>query len=305
MTYTELEHFFESFLSRLRLQGVTCAITSGMACVHFGVAATTKDCDALCAPSDAVTFLDVLGETRLGGQGPGYRGNLSAPLDERWLRGGWTSHFHWKLPADEAYLDVFGIAPRAITPWEDETQGLYAGPATVADMKHTDRDKDWPYITALGANLLANGDSRGWLHVFDVDLIEKLVEKAPIPPELVSQRPVLGLALRHDERLKQAIRVEREAWMELDRARLKVYERAVRPYRSAVQAAKIDRDASLSEQHRLRVACAERALPQNPIRDYGVDRLTREAEAELRKLFAPDFLRWLPDPRESFKLLET
>jgi hypothetical protein len=121
-----------------------------MACVAFGVAQATKDCDLLCVPDSAAEFLKLLGEADLKGQAPHYRGHLTAPLDSRWLRGGWTSHFVWGTPEGEAFLDVFGIAPHGSTPWELEVQGLYAGLHTVAEMKRTNRERDWPFATALG-----------------------------------------------------------------------------------------------------------------------------------------------------------
>ena len=71
-----------------------------MACVAFGVAQATKDCDLLCAPDAAGKLLDLLGE---------------------------------------AYLDIFGVAPRGSSPWETELQGFYAGPHTVAEMKRTNQ----------------------------------------------------------------------------------------------------------------------------------------------------------------------
>jgi len=51
--YAELERFYEGLVTRAREQGITCAITSGMACVAFGVAQTTRDCDVLCVPEAA------------------------------------------------------------------------------------------------------------------------------------------------------------------------------------------------------------------------------------------------------------
>ncbi len=47
MTYAELETFFTGLVATAQARGITCGITRGMACVHFGVAATTKDCDVL------------------------------------------------------------------------------------------------------------------------------------------------------------------------------------------------------------------------------------------------------------------
>jgi hypothetical protein len=303
MTYAELEQFFEDLIARSRQRGVTCAITSGMACVHFGVSAATRDCDALCAPDSADRFLSLLSQTRLQDFPPRYRGNLSPPLDARWLRGGWTSHFVWKTADDEAYLDVFGVAPRADAPWEKELQGLYASQHIVAEMKRTDRDKDWPFVSALGANMLYTGDARGWLHIYDADLLADVLSKVSIPEEIAARRPALQLARQGDTRLRQVLRAEREFWAELDRARLKVHERAVRPYMVAVRKSKEPPGASMLEQHRIRVACAERHLPLNPIREYGAARLIDEARAELEKLLAPELLEWLPDARDSLRLL--
>src|SRR5256885_212263 len=108
--YAELEKFYEDLVVKLRERGVTCAITSGMACVSYGVAQTTKDCDLLCQPEFAAQFLDLISKTRLHGILPRYRGHITPPLDTRWLRGGWTSHFVWKTDETEAYLDAFGVA---------------------------------------------------------------------------------------------------------------------------------------------------------------------------------------------------
>ena len=79
-------------------------------------------------------------------------------------------------PADSgAYLDVFGVAPRSSSHWEKEIQGFYAGPHTVAEMKRTNRDKDWPFVTALGARMIEMGDERGWLHIYDETLLRKTI----------------------------------------------------------------------------------------------------------------------------------
>jgi hypothetical protein len=47
--YAELEQFYEGLVARARRRGIPWAITSGMACVAFGVAQATKDCELLCA----------------------------------------------------------------------------------------------------------------------------------------------------------------------------------------------------------------------------------------------------------------
>src|ERR1039458_4661778 len=97
LSYAELEQFYEGLVARARCRGIVCAITSGMACVAYGVAQATQDCDLLCAPAAAGKFLELLGEASLHGQLPSYRGHLTPPLDARRRRGGWTSPFVWDV----------------------------------------------------------------------------------------------------------------------------------------------------------------------------------------------------------------
>ena len=107
MNDLELHEFYENLVRTLRSKGVLCAITSGLACVHYGIAESTKDCNLLCHTSSFGTLLDLLAETKVEGAACRYRGNISPPLDARWHKGGWTSHFEWPGGAG-ALLDVFG-----------------------------------------------------------------------------------------------------------------------------------------------------------------------------------------------------
>jgi len=159
----ELHRFYEGLVCQLRDRGVVCAITSGLACVHYGISETTQDCDLLCHPKSFDLLLEVLAEMQIEGKPCHYRGNISPPLDARWHSGGWTSHFEWDTKAQSTTLDVFGKAVRQSSPWELDLAGLYVGRNVVAEMKRTDRDKDWPFITSLGTDLLRSDDQRGWL----------------------------------------------------------------------------------------------------------------------------------------------
>jgi len=249
--------FYEGLVETLRSRGVICAITSGLACVHYGIAETTQDCDLLCHPGSFKELLDLLSETKICGAPCGYRGNISPPLDARWHRGGWTSHFQWDIQPQAMTLDVFGCAVRQSGPWEHDLSGFYAGRNVVAEMKRTDRDKDWPFITSLGTDMLNARDPRGWLHLFEADAFSEMQEQGSIPPEMISVRPVLKLAVKHDTRLRQALLAERHLWQELDRLRIRIYRAALRPYLLAVGRAAISRGAPLREQHESRLACAQ------------------------------------------------
>ncbi len=302
-SYAELERFYEGLVSRARRRGIACAITSGMACVAFGVSEATKDCDLLCTPDSASKLLNLLGEASLGGRPPIYRGNLTAPLDERWLCGGWTSHFTWPPAESGAYLDVFGMAPRSSSPWETEIQGFYASPHTVAEMKRTNRDKDWPFVTALGARMIESGDERGWLHIYDEKLL--LAFKGATERRINSpkSRPVLELAANNDPRLRAALRAEIEYWHELDRVRMSIYEKAGRRYMVEVRKSRLPTSAGLSAQHDLRLRCAEKHLPMNPLRDYGLSRMISEARESVAQIINPAAMAWLPNVREHFTLI--
>ncbi len=303
LSYAEREQFYESLVTRARRRGIVCGITSGMACVAYGVAQATQDCDLLCAPDAAAKFLDLLGKARLHGQLPNYRGHLTPPLDARWLRGGWTSHFVWDAAGAEAYLDIFGVAPRGSSPWETELQGFYAGPHTVAEMKRTNRGKDWPFVTALGAQMLEAQDARGWLHIYDEKLLRTFGRASPASAELLRRRPLLQLAVANDSRLHAVLYAEVQFWHELDRARLHIYEKAARPYMVAVRKERVPAATALATQHEIRVRCAENHLPTNPLQNYGIERMIAEAREALGDMVQPSALAWLPDVRDQFRLL--
>jgi hypothetical protein len=304
ISQAKLDRFYEDLVSTVRANGGVCAITSGMACVKYGVAESTKDCDVLCSVDSAADLLDVLAKTTFAGAGCGYRGHLTAPLDARWQRGGWTAHFQWKNEFIPAHLDVFGVAPRASSPWQAEEQGMLAGMHTVAEMKRTDRPKDWPFANSLGIKLLEAGDLRGWLHIFDAETLRTLKPRVPCPPNMVAQRPVLQLVLADDRRMDAAVFGESIFWQQLDRVRLKVHEAAVRKYFMAVKKdAEADADDLLT-QHAVRVRHAEALLPRCPIRDYGIARMITEARDAALQLVAPGALDWLPDATANFVGLE-
>ena len=289
-------------MSELRTRGVLCAITSGLACVHYGVAETTKDCDLLCHPNSFSTLLEFLEETQIDSQSCHYRGNISPPLAARWHRGGWTSHFQWDSEPEVTKLDIFGYALRQSLPWFDEVSGKYATENIVAEMKRTDRDKDWPFIDSLGTTMLHRGDPRGWLHIFEAEKIPELLSEYKIPDDILKIRPALHLAESGDSLLRGALRAERQFWQELDRLRIRICRVALRPFVLAMGRVKIPTDATILQQHELRLGCAESFLEPNPIGKYGVEQLIEEARAATSVLVNPNLLQWLPDVRPHFKL---
>ena len=170
-------------------------------------------------------------------------------------------------------------------------------------MKRTNRGKDWPFVTALGAQMLEAQDARGWLHIFDENLLRTFGRASPAPAELLKRRPLLQLAVANDSRLHAALYAEVQFWHELDRVRLRIYEKAVRPYMVAVRKERVPAGTALGTQHKVRLRCAESHLPTNPVQDYGVERMIAEAREALADMVQPSALAWLPEVREQFKLL--
>lgn len=166
-------------------------------------------------------------------------------------------------------------------------------------MKRTNRARDWPFVTAIGAKLLKDRDFRGWLHIYDDDLLQVFRSESPVPSEVLDQRPVLQLLDSDPERLRAALHAEMQFWHELDRMRVKIYERAVRRYVTAVRKAET-RGEVLMRQHLTRVECAEAHLALNPLRDYGVDQMIAEARRNLADLVNPAATHWLPDVKPYF-----
>lgn len=302
VSYAELESFFSDLVVTAQSRGITCAITSGMACVHFGVAATTKDCDVLCDAAQSDGFRSLIAETRLRGLPPNYRGHISPPLDARWMGGGWTSHFTWKTKPEETCLDIFGIAPRGSSPWTRQLRGIYAHPNVVAEMKRTNREKDWPFATALGGRMLEEGDPEGWLHLHDADVLRLCAKQSPPTESLGDLRPLLRLAPFDDVlRVKRLLLAERAFWSELDELRIRIYQKHLRPYTSAVRRASAARSGlAMAEAHALRLECALEHLPFHPLRDYGLERMVAEAGANVAVTVGEDVVEWLPAAMRHF-----
>ena len=147
-------------------------------------------------------------------------------------------------------------------------------------------------------------DERGWLHIYDEDLLRTFGGVSPAPVDLLKRRPILKLAVANEPGLRAALHAEIQYWHELDRVRLRIYEKAVRPYLSAVRKARIPEDAVLAVQHAIRVRCAESHLPTAPLQDHGIERMIEEAREAVAQIVHPSALAWLPDVREHFRMNE-
>ena len=160
-------------------------------------------------------------------------------------------------------------------------------------------------VDGEGLVLALEGDARGWLHLFDADVLLDMATKRECPAEIFHRRPLLELVFQQDRRLRAALAAEMYFWHELDRSRMQIYEQAVRTYRSAVMHEHSRDETDLRIQHEVRVRCAEQHLPLNPLQDYGFERMVADAHAGVRELSGGSdaWLLVLPDVRENFEEL--
>jgi len=76
--------------------GIRHVLTSGMACVEFGIQQNTKDTDWVIDPANISKLVELLIESERGLSGRNwnvsYRPLFGAPMTAKYLRAGWTSH---------------------------------------------------------------------------------------------------------------------------------------------------------------------------------------------------------------------
>lgn len=236
--------------------GPVALLASGQAVVYYRVAIMSKDGDwVVRETADACArVLDVMAT-----HGASYR--PGAPLDLRWLVGGWSSHFEF---ADErgrrVRCDFFSRPPR-VPP--DVVERRFEGardPLLVIDaeslvrMKQTQRAKDYAVIAELASRLSP-----------DVE-----VELTTDPDRLLSLAPVHGARSRRvavqaaaggdRDEVVVALAREQDRLQRAERARLAAYAAASERYLEAF--VHLPPDARrLPGGHATIVALAERWLP--------------------------------------------
>jgi hypothetical protein len=290
--------FLNIFKRRLREAEIPFAITSGMACVHYGLQQNTKDSDWI-IPAEALNrFRDLL--TTLEGELPpwriSYRHVFGAPLEAEHMRHGWTSHLSiWDSAASvEHKVDLFSKPPRVKA---DEIEADAEGWVTrhvVALMKRTDRDKDWPMIQGLGQQLWERKNRFCLLHLtVPARLIAAWQAATPeVRTEMARRRPLLRALIPSPPpellQLERLLALERLVWERVNAQRHACYTSAWKDfYRKWRQEA--DWEWPTAEpfwlQHRRLVEAAQRCeLTANPFAGLEPRQLVEAALLEVAKV---------------------
>lgn len=242
---------------------VRAMISSGQAVVLHKLAIMSKDGDWIIR-EDGEATRHIL--TVLESHGATYR--FGAPLDERWLRGGWSAHLEHREGPFRIRTDFVTRPPR-LSPealaaaWRDAERRSppVVGIRELAEIKKTNREKDYAVIGELARRLPAVAD-QFLLSRSARDLL-RLAEQHPGEWRGACQeRPLLARAADGLEALESALDAERRQLMHANERRLQAYVEAARDWAAAWPGvARATAGMPLGEAHALIATRAEGVLP--------------------------------------------
>ena len=234
------------------------ALSSGQAVVYYRLAIMSKDGDWVVreSPEACARVLAVLSD-----RGARYR--PSAPLDVRWLQGGWSSHFEYTDAAARRIRCDFVSRPPRVS---SESLGLLfeqrppdrllvVDRETLIRLKQTERAKDYAVIGELARQLPPDREL-AW--TTDVDRILELSGATGAE----SSRPAVRAARAGAGRaaVVAALAQEVDDLQQADRRRLAVYHRAAEQYLTEFRRSLID-SLPLPDAHEAACRVAGALLP--------------------------------------------
>jgi hypothetical protein len=246
-----------------RLRAILC---SGQAVVLLRLAIASKDGDwVLREDQEAIDHVLAVLEAH------GARYRFGAPLDLRWLRNGWSSHFEFQHEGLRVRTDFFTRPPRVDAArlaqlWREQEgkDPPFTGPRILLEIKKTAREKDWPVIGEL-ARLLDDPREQMLCSRSARDLIELDRVHPALAARLTETRPALAAVAKGLDELRLELERERFAAMDADTARVRAFlgsAAALAQVWPQVQARTAGQP--LRTAHALVVESARRWLPTSP-----------------------------------------
>jgi len=258
-----IRNVYFDLTEELNSEGTIAVLASGQAVVFYRISMMSKDGDWILkeTPEACQRVLTLL-------ERHGARYRPGAPLDVRWLAGGWSSHFEFFDAERRRIRCDFVSRPPRMEP--EEVGGLF-DPAEPAEpmrvlgieplirIKQTQRAKDYPAIGELARRLPPRREIE-----FTTDP-DRILALAPVYGESSRRAPVRA-ALAGGARDAVVVELARELdrLQQQDRARLEKYREAAEPYLREFYLADIG-DLALPEAHERLRELAERWLPRNPL----------------------------------------
>ena len=204
----------------------------------------------------------------LAEHGAHYR--FGAPLDERWLAGGWSAHFEFRRGQLRLRTDFVTRPPR-LEPatlerlWKEmDPQRPVLDPAALAEVKKTNREKDYAVIGEL-ARLMREPGQRLLYSRSARDLIALAQAYPELTEDLSTERPLLKNIPAGREQLEAALDAERRSLMRAHEMRLARYREAALRWTAAWPTLEKEiGQMKLAAAHKILVASALEFLPFVP-----------------------------------------
>jgi hypothetical protein len=241
-------------------------LSSGQAAVLHRIAIMSKDGDWILR-EDAETMKHVLAV--LSKHDARYR--YGAPLDMRWMSGGWSSHFEFPHQRLRVRTDFVTRPPRISEAelkilWkEQEGRELpFVNVRQLAELKKTNREKDYAVIGEL-ARLMTEPRDKLLYSRSARDLINLAETHPRLILELAAIRPVLSAIHEGRSRLEEALDAERRSLMHANEERLKTYLKAAEKWAETwTSVAKEIAGLPLAQAHEVVAYRADAVLPSYP-----------------------------------------
>jgi len=246
--------------------GLRAVLSSGQAVVFHRLAVMSKDGDWILREDErALQHI----RSVLGQRGAHYR--FGAPLDLRWMRGGWSAHFEFRSGPIRVRTDFVTRPPRLTQEalarlWQAQQRETFpvVGVRDLCELKKTNRERDYAIIGEL-ARLLDDPRDELRLSRSARDLTRLAGEHPDLVAELSGQRPLLACIADGIGALEAALDAERRRLIHANEARLGAYLDAAVGWREAWPRVEAEiRGLSLEEGHSLMVHRAEKILPFVP-----------------------------------------
>ncbi len=251
--------------------GTRAILSSGQAVVLHRLAIMSKDGDWILreTAADLGHVLGVLGDC-------GARYRFGAPLDARWMAGGWSAHFEFREGPLRVRTDFVTRPPR-LPPedlealWEEQRgQDIpVVDVRRLVELKKTNREKDYVVIGEL-ARRLRNPKDQLLVSRSARDLLDLATQHPALVREMASRRPALEAAAAGRDALERALDEERRTLIHRNEARLRGYLEAAEAWAAAWP--EVSRELTglpLPEAHALLVERAEGTLPFRPMETTG------------------------------------
>jgi hypothetical protein len=193
---------------------------------------------------------------------------FGAPLDQDWLKNGWSSHLEFSYKGLRVRTDFVSRPPRLSESdlsklWRISARKRlpFVDAVALAKLKMTMREKDYPVIGELARRMPALEHQA----LFSRSARD-LIQLAAAAPKIVSaasrQRPLLGLLGQGREAIERALDEERRSLIRADEVRMAAYAKAAEPWgRKWPGVARKIRNLPLLQAHALVVHHARDALP--------------------------------------------